>query len=102
MTEMIARHREQRAEEREERDAARWLLAIDVREQRRAAAAQQAIFDAEDNDPDYQSTRRMWEAITRPDRFVRRVKTAAQIERETECKARAAANLLIHDPMLWR
>jgi ferric-dicitrate binding protein FerR (iron transport regulator) len=102
MTDMIAHHKEQRAEQREERDAARWLLAIDVRDQRKAREAQQAEWAEEDSDPDYQSTRRMWEAITHPDRFVRRVKTAAQIERETECKARAAANLLIHDPMLWR
>jgi hypothetical protein len=99
---MIARHREQRAEEREERDATRWLLAIDVREQRRAMAAQQAIFDAEDADPALQSTRRIWQAIVNPSRFVRRGKTARQIERETHRRAQAAINLTMNDPMRWK
>jgi hypothetical protein len=102
MTEMIARHRQQRLEAHEERDAARWLLAIDVREQRRAAAAQQAIFDAEDSDPTNQATARIWQAIVNPSRFVRRVKTPQQIERETERKAIAAGNLLLDDPMRWK
>jgi len=102
MTDMIAHHKEQRAEQREERDAGRWLLAIDVRDQRKAREAQSAEWAAEDSDPRNQATARMWDLITHPGRFVRHEKTAAQIERETECKARAAANLLIHDPMLWR
>jgi hypothetical protein len=98
----IDKRREARAEAHEERDADRWLKSIDVRELRQRRAEEQAIFDAEDNDPDYQSTRRMWEAITRPGRFVRRVKTAAQLEREERRRVQAAANLVTGDPMLWR
>jgi hypothetical protein len=96
---MIERHRQQRTEEHEERDAARWLLAIKVRKSRRAAEARQAKWDREDNNPKLASTRRIWEEIVKPRP---RGKTPQQIEREGQRKAIAAANLLIHDPMLWR
>jgi hypothetical protein len=101
-TAMIARFKEERAEAHEERDADRWLKRIEAREQRMAMAAQQAIFDAEDNDPKLASNRRMWQAIVNPSRFIRHVKTPQQIEREAQRKARAAANLLLDDPMRWK
>jgi hypothetical protein len=100
--EMITRHSEKQAETQDERDADRWLKSIDVRATRKARAIQEAEWAAEDADPSLQSTRRIWEAIIQPSRFVQRGKTPQQIEREAQRKARAAANLLIDDPMLWR
>jgi len=95
----IERRRAAREERKDEAEAGRWLLAIEVREQRKRAAEQQAVWDAEDRDPALQSIRRIWEEIVHPKPYG---KTPEQLARKEERRRIREENKLNPDPMTWK